>query len=82
MCDPGISSWHAEQEVQGPIPGFAATISESGYLLLPSRNVTEISLKATLILKTINQSTNLKHDISEEFIYQTSFNLNSCSASC
>ena len=38
-------SWLAEQEVRGSIPGFAVTISEIGYLLLPSRNMAERWLK-------------------------------------
>ena len=40
-----LSSWLAEQEVRGSIPGIAATISENGYLLLPSRDMAEIPLK-------------------------------------
>ena len=40
-----LSSWLAEQEVRGSIPGLAATISEIGYLLLPSRDMAERSLK-------------------------------------
>ena len=39
-----ISSWLAEQEVRGSIPGFADMISEIGYLLLPSRDMAERSL--------------------------------------
>ena len=35
----------AEQEVRGSIPGLAATISEIGYLLLPSPDMAEILLK-------------------------------------
>ena len=38
------SSWLAEQEVRGSIPGPAATISEIGYLL-QSRDMAVISLK-------------------------------------
>ena len=34
----GVSGW-------GSIPSLAATISEIGYLLLPSRDMAEISLK-------------------------------------
>ena len=34
-----------EQEVQGSIPVLAATISDIGYLLLPSRDTAERSLK-------------------------------------
>ena len=37
----------AEPEVEGSIPCLAATISEIGYLLLPSRNMIEISLKTS-----------------------------------
>ena len=40
-----LSSWLAEQEVRGSIPGLAATISEIGYLLFPSLNMAETSLK-------------------------------------
>ena len=40
-----LSSWLAEQEVRGSIPGLATWISEIGYLLLPSRDMTEIPLK-------------------------------------
>ena len=36
-----LSSWFVEQEVRDSIPGLAATISEIGYLLLPSRDVAE-----------------------------------------
>ena len=40
-----LSSWLAEQEVRGAIPGLATWISEIGYLLLPSRYMAEIPLK-------------------------------------
>ena len=40
-----------EQEVWGSIPGLAATISEIGYPLLPSRHMAEISLKWRKSLK-------------------------------
>ena len=40
-----LSSWLAEQEVRGSIPGLATWISEIGYLLLPSRDMAEIPLK-------------------------------------
>ena len=40
-----------EQEVRGSIPGLAATISETCYLLLPSRDMTERSLKRRKSLK-------------------------------
>ena len=36
-----VSSLLAEQEVQGSIPGLAATISEIDYLLLPSCDMAE-----------------------------------------
>ena len=40
-----LSSWLAEQEVRGSIPGLTTWISEIGYLLLPSRDMAEIPLK-------------------------------------
>ena len=40
-----LSSWLAELEVRSSIPGLAATISAIGYLLLPSRDMAERSLK-------------------------------------
>ena len=40
-----LSSWLSKQEVQGLIPGPAATISEIGYLLLPSPKMAEMLLK-------------------------------------
>ena len=40
-----LSSWLAEQEVQGSTPCLATWISEIGYLLLPSRDMAEIPLK-------------------------------------
>ena len=40
-----LSSWLAEQEVWGSIPGHATWISEIGYLLLPSRDIAEIPVK-------------------------------------
>ena len=43
--------WLAEEEVRG-ILSLVATISEIGYLLLPSRGIAEISLKSS------NQPTN------------------------
>ena len=46
-----ILAWLAEQEVRGSI----ATISEIGYLLLPSRDMAEIPLKRR---KSSKQSTN------------------------
>ena len=39
-----FSSCFTEQEDLGSIPGLAATISEIGSLLLPSRDMAEISL--------------------------------------
>ena len=44
-CSIALSSLHAEQEARGSITGLAATITEIGYLLLPSRDMVEISLK-------------------------------------
>ena len=44
-----------EQEVQGSIPGLAATISEIGCLLLPSRDMADIPLKRRKILNTTKQ---------------------------
>ena len=41
-----LSSWLAKQEVQGSIPGLTTLISETGHLLLPSRDMAEMS-KAT-----------------------------------
>ena len=38
-CSGFKSSWLAEQEVRGSILGLATTISEIGYLLLPSRDM-------------------------------------------
>ena len=40
----GVVFWLKEQEVRGLIPGLIATISEAGYLLLPSRDIAERSL--------------------------------------
>ena len=40
-----LSSWLAEQEVRGSIPGLATWISEIVYLLLRSRDMAEIPLK-------------------------------------
>ena len=40
-----LSTWLAEQEVRGSIPGLATWTSEIGHLLLPSRDMTEIPLK-------------------------------------
>ena len=40
-------AWLAEQEVQGSIPGLAATISDIGYLLLLSHDMAKKMAKAT-----------------------------------
>ena len=45
----------AKKEIRGSIPGLAATISEIGYLLLPSRDMAEISQKRR---KSSKQQTN------------------------
>ena len=50
-----VSSWLAEQEVRGSIPGLASTISEIGHLLLPSHDMAERSLKRR---KSSKQPTN------------------------
>ena len=42
-----VSTWLAEQEIWGSIPGLATWISEIGYLLLPSRDMAEIPLKGS-----------------------------------
>ena len=47
-----LSSWFAEQGVLGLNLGLATSISEIGYLLLPSRDMIEILLKWCKILKT------------------------------
>ena len=46
-CSKGsaVVLWLVEQEVCGSNPGLAATISEIGYLLLPSRDMAQRSLK-------------------------------------
>ena len=41
-----LSSWLVAQEVRGSINGLATTISEIGSLLLTSRDMAEMSLKA------------------------------------
>ena len=46
-----LSSWLAEQEVRDSIPGLATTISEIGYLLLPSHDMAEIPLKRRISSK-------------------------------
>ena len=51
-----LSSLLAEQEVRGSILGLAAANSEIGYLLFPSRDMTERSLKRH---KSSKQLTNL-----------------------
>ena len=51
-----LSSWLAEQEVRGSIPGLATWISVIGYLLLPSRDMAEIPLSD--VNPQYNQPTN------------------------
>ena len=54
-----LSSWLAEQEDRGSIPGLATRISEICYLLLPSRDMAEIPLKRrTFVTPQYSQSTN------------------------
>ena len=43
-----LSSWLAEQEVLGSIPGLVATISEIGFLLLPSLEIPLKQHKSTI----------------------------------
>ena len=50
-----LSSWRAEQELQGSIPGLTTWISEIGYLLLLSRDMAEIPLKRRKSSNTTNQ---------------------------
>ena len=52
-----LSSWIAEQEIRGSIPGLIDTISEIGYLLLPSHDRAERLLKRR---KSSKQPTNDK----------------------
>ena len=52
MVGEWLSSCLAEQGVRGSIPGLATSISEIGYLLLLSRDVTERLLKRHKFLKT------------------------------
>ena len=40
-----LSSWLADKEAPGSISALSTTISEIGYLLLPSRDMAERSLK-------------------------------------
>ena len=55
-----LSFWLAEKEVRGSIHSLAATISEIGNLLLPSRDISaEISLKRR---KSSTQPTNQPSD--------------------
>ena len=53
-----LSSWFSKQEVRGSIPGLAATISETGYLLFFKSWYGWNTAKATQILHTTNQPTN------------------------
>ena len=50
-----LSSWLVEQVVWGSISGLATTISEIGYLLLPSHDMAERSLRQC---KSSKQPTN------------------------
>ena len=56
--------WLAEQEVRGSIPGLAATISETGYLLLLNRDMAERSLKKTTNQPKRNENDVNDHDLS------------------
>ena len=56
-----LSFWLAETEVRGSIHNVVATISEIGYLLLPSRDITDnISLKRRI---SSTQPTNQASDV-------------------
>ena len=55
-----LSFWLAEKEIRGSIHSVATTISEIGYLLLPSRDIAEISLKRR---KSLTQPTNQASDV-------------------
>ena len=61
-----LSSWFMKQEILSSNPGIPPTNSEIGYILLPSRNMPEIQLKATLILNTTNN---------QVFIYMNIYHL-------
>ena len=52
--------WLAQKEVRGSIHSLAATISKVGYLLLPSHDIAEISLKRR---KSSKQQTNQPSDV-------------------
>ena len=67
-----LSSWLPEQEVRGSIPGLAATISEIGYLLLPSPDMAERSLKR---LKSLKQPTNQQKKRDRILLYDKTLNL-------
>ena len=59
-----LSSWLAEQEVRGSIPGLATWISEIGYLLFPSRDMAEIPLKRRKSsIQPTNQQQMHKHSV-------------------
>ena len=52
-----LSSWLVDKVVLGLNPGRVTSIPDIGYLLLPSRNITEILLKRRKSSKQLNQPT-------------------------
>ena len=57
-----LSSWLAEQEDRVRIPASPLEFSEIGYILLPSRNMTEIPLKRRKSsIQPINQTVTVRH---------------------
>ena len=58
-----LSSWLAEEGVWGSNPYLGTLISVIGYLLLPSCDITEISLKQRKILKTAQTQLNKEYCI-------------------
>ena len=69
-----LSSWFAEQEVRGPIPGLTNWISEIGYLLHSSRDMAEILLmqrKSSIQPIATNQIFRAASRIAGELIVET-----------
>ena len=61
-----LSSWFAKQAVQVLIPGLATTISEIGFVLLPSHDIAEKLLKRR---KSSKQPTNLSLNKNKEIYF-------------
>ena len=72
-----LSSWFAEQEIRGSIPGLPTSTSEIGYLMLPNRDMAEIPLNKRRISSI--QPTN---QLSTIIIHMTKLKLNSISVPC